>query len=189
MAIGIAALIAGACADAAPAGPTGPSTSRSVTPALGSPSLASSEIERTLAELRRVTARYHDVGSALADGFGPAPFGCEVLATESGAETHIGIPYVNHDRITDGVLDPSRPDVLLYEPESNGRRTLVAAALATPVPMWQLSHGTEPPDLFGVPFQLEPGPGIYGLHIWIWRHNPRGMFAIGNPRVTCDLAE
>jgi len=29
---------------------------------------------------------------------------------------------------------------------------------------------------------------VFGLHVWVWRHNPEGMFATTNPNVSCDAA-
>jgi hypothetical protein len=26
---------------------------------------------------------------------------------------------------------------------------------------------------------------VWGLHVWIWKENPSGLFAPWNPRVTC----
>jgi hypothetical protein len=28
-------------------------------------------------------------------------------------------------------------------------------------------------------------PEHYDLHVWLWKHNPEGMFAQFNPRVSC----
>ncbi|WP_055526901.1 hypothetical protein [Streptomyces graminilatus] len=47
------------------------------------------------------------------------------------------------------------------------------------------------PSLFGMPFD-GPMPGHvagmpvhYDLHVWLWKTNPKGMFARWNPTVTC----
>ena len=32
---------------------------------------------------------------------------------------------------------------------------------------------------------LVPAVGFYTLHVWLWGHNPSGMFAHWNPEVTC----
>jgi hypothetical protein len=32
------------------------------------------------------------------------------------------------------------------------------------------------------------GAGIWALHVWLWKHNPSGMFADWNPNVTCKYA-
>jgi hypothetical protein len=130
-----------------------------------------------LAELRRATAAYHNVNAAIADGF------IQVVECEDRpGEGPVGIVYGNLDRL-DGILDPSQPEALLYEPDKDGRLRLVGAELAIPFPLWTAE---DPPEFLGVPFQREEELGVFGLHIWIWRHNPDGMFAIRNPRVSCQ---
>ena len=47
----------------------------------------------------------------------------------------------------------------------------------------------EPPVLFGQHFHLNPVAGIWALHVWLWKHNPSGMFDDWNPNVTCDYAD
>jgi hypothetical protein len=136
----------------------------------------------TLAEVRRATARYHDVEAALADGFVPLVEECE----DRAGEGRVGIPYANFARVLDGVIDPSKPDALLYEPGKNGRMNLVAAELAIPYALWSAAAA---PTFLGATFQREDEFGVFGLHIWVWRENPNGTFAIANPNVSCKFAE
>ena len=173
---GILALAA--CADRTPLAPHG-ALARS--PELNDANLASNGNDNAIiAELRRATARYHDVQAAVADGFVPVVDECEDRLDEG----RVGIPYANFDRILDGVLDPSKPDALLYEPTKNGRLELVAAELALPYPLWTAAA---PPTFLGHSFQREDEFGVFGLHIWVWRNNPNGTFAIGNPNVSCEF--
>jgi len=66
------------------------------------------------------------------------------------------------------------------------RQAMVQAA-------WDASH-TSPPSLFGQTFNFTPSPNrfglpaFYSLHVWIWKNNPDGMFAMWNPDVTCANA-
>ena len=172
-----AALTLTACADGTPVdavrglAPHAPQTTLS----------ASADDNTTIAELRRVTAKYHDVAAATADGFVAVVAGCE----EREGETRVAIPYASLARILDGVLDPSLPDALLYEPARDGKHKLVGVEMVIPYPLWSAA---QPPTFLGVPLQREDELGVFGLHIWIWRHNPNGMFAVDNPRVSCDLA-
>lgn len=169
-----AALALAACADRpTPLAPPQPAPPEALASAA-----SGAEYNRTLAELRRVTARYHDVNVATHDGFVPVTTACE---EEEGGET-MPIPYASFDRLLDGALDPSRPDALLYEPEANGRLRLVGVEMAVPYPLWTAA---EPPTFLGVPLQREDALGVYGLHVWVWYDNPAGMFAEANPHVTC----
>lgn len=135
------------------------------------------DLNRSLSQLRSATARYHNVAAALKDGYIPVGE-CEVHEGEAPG----GIPYANIEYLTDGVIDPSKPDALLYEPVKNGKLRLVGVELAVPYPMWTEA---QPPEFFGHVFRPEDEMGVFGLHVWVWRSNPDGMFAWGNARVSC----
>lgn len=139
---------------------------------------ASAEENRALATLRQATARYHDVEAAIADGF-ILLHGCEVRPGEGA----VGILYVHLGRFMDGVIDPALPDGLLYAPSRSGKPKLTGVELAIPKEMWS---SVDPPEFLGVPFQEEDEFDAYGLHIWVWSHNPDGMFAQAHPRVECE---
>ena len=66
--------------------------------------------------VREVTERFRDVKAAEAEGYALA-FGC-VSGGEYGA---MGLHYVNFPLVLDGVLDPARPEIVIYEPLPNGR--------------------------------------------------------------------
>jgi hypothetical protein len=129
--------------------------------------------------LRRVTARYHDLRTAIADGF-VFLHGCE---TRPG-EGPVGIVYISFEHLLDGVIDPGKPDGLIYEPRRDGPPKLVAAEMAVPYPLWT---SQVPPEFLGATFQREDEFGVFGLHIWIWGDNPEGMFAESNPKVSCEV--
>jgi hypothetical protein len=159
--------------------PSGPGSDLDVQPAFTTLP-GGAEYHAILAELRRVTAPYHDLNAAIADGF-VFRHGCEIRPT--GA---VGTVYVKFAHALDGKIDPSKPDGLLYEPAQNGRLVLTGVELAIPYALWT---GAEPPRFLGATFQREDELGVFGLHAWIWRHNPDGMLAPANPRVSCDDAE
>ena len=148
----------------------------------GSPALrtatfrADANAGRALAALRRATARYHDLTAATDDGF-VFLHGCESRSEEGP----VGMLYVHPGRL-DGVIDPNAPEALIYEPGDDGRARLVGAELAIPYVAWT---NAQPPQFLGATFQREDEFGVWGLHIWIWRSNPEGMFAESNPRVSC----
>ena len=41
----------------------------------------------------------------------------------------------------------------------------------------------------GQPMHADVNLGIWALHVWHERHNPRGIFADWNPNVNCDNAQ
>jgi hypothetical protein len=169
--VAAAMLIAG-CGDQAPLAPDAQATilARSV----GAPSAVNDD---PIVTIKRVTARYHDLDAALADGF-VFLHGCETRPEEGPA----GALYVNFDRLLDGVIDPSLPDALLYEPGTNAPPKLLGVELAIPYPMWP---GTQAPRFMRAEFQREDEFGVFGLHIWAWTKNPEGMFAEANPDIDC----
>jgi hypothetical protein len=92
--------------------------------------------------------------------------------------------YVNIERLMDGVIDPESPDALIYEPARDGSLHLVGVEFAIPKAM----AGGVPPTFLGTTFQSEDEFGVFALHAWVWRNNPKGLFAETNPRVSCGGA-
>ena len=136
--------------------------------------------------VREVTERFRDVRVAEAEGYALA-FGC-VSGGDYGA---MGLHYVNFPLVLDGVLDPRRPEIVIYEPLPNGRLRLVGADFlvlasdwhsknpAPPELMGQLLHLFESPNRFGL-------PDFYTLHVWAWKENPTGTFSNWHANVSCD---
>jgi hypothetical protein len=102
----------------------------------------------------------------------------------------MGIHYVNGSFVGDIVVDPTKPEALVYQPMGNGRLKLVALEYIVFREGWDAEHASRP-SLFGQEFQpVAAGnrygiPAFYELHVWLWKHNPRGMFDDWNPRVSC----
>ena len=136
-----------------------------------------------LAEVRRATARYHDVAAAVADGY-VAVSPCESLPGAGG----MGVHYLNGRLASDLEVVADQPEVLLYEPREDGSLRLVG------VEWWVADVGQGRPSVMGVPLDGPMdghGPGMpvhYDLHAWLWRHNPAGTFDPWNPAVTCPGA-
>ena len=166
--VGAATLVA-ACAAEAPVAPEMPAL-RTANPR------ADTEEARALATLRAATARYHNLKAATDDGF-VFLHGCESRPDEGP----VGMVYVHPGRL-DGVIDPREPEALVYEPGENGQARLVGVELAIPYVAWT---NAQPPEFLGATFQPEDEFGVWGLHIWLWRQNPEGLFAESNPRVSC----
>jgi hypothetical protein len=139
------------------------------------------ELVRTV---REATARFRDPASAEAEGY-HLLFGC-VSGPDAGA---MGLHYVNMNLVTDGKLDPTRPEIVIYEPQPNGRLRLIGADYllfadawkgpAAPELMGQLMHLFEAPNRFGL-------PAFYTLHVWAWKDSPTGMFVNWNHNVSCS---
>ena len=158
-----------------------------------------------LAEVRRVTAPYHDLDAAMAAGYtvwSPDPFAPNATCPSS-AEGQMGYHLVNvslrggaaNPAAGDAVIDPLRPEMLLYEKRADGQVHLVGVEYIVFKAAWEREHGVgaAPPEVFGQPLlasshtfpgNLNPIPH-YELHVWIFTSNPLGMFYPWNPTVTC----
>lgn len=136
--------------------------------------------------VRAATVRFRDVAVAEAEGYA-LMFGC-VSGPDWGA---MGLHYVNLALVADGKLDPTRPEIVIYEPLPNGRLRLIGAdflvfasawhanSQATPELGGQLLHLIESPNRYGL-------PDFYTLHVWAWKDNPMGTFSNWHSRVSCD---
>jgi len=133
---------------------------------------------KALVTLRIMTARYNNVDAAIKDGF-ILLHGCETRPGEGA----VGVLYVHLDRFMDGIIDPTKPDGLLYAPDRNGKLSLAGVELAVPASGW---NSPKPPQFLGVPFQTEEEFDAYGLHIWVWKYNPDGLFAQAHPAIACE---
>ena len=153
----------------------------STVPVLAAPS-ASGADQAAFAHVRAATAAYHNLTAANAAGFGLFP-GC--FTDPAGG---MGVHYVNFASVNDGVVDPLKPEGLVYEPNSNGNMRLVAVEYVQLASGWT---GAEPPSVYGHPLEFTPAPNEFGLpdfyelHVWIWQPNPNGMFTEWNPSVSC----
>jgi hypothetical protein len=136
--------------------------------------------------VRDATDRFRDPRTAEAEGY-HLMFGC-VSGGDYGA---MGLHYVKGALIGDAVLDPTQPEIVIYEPTPDGRLRLVgadflvfkdvwdAAYPSAPQLMGQLLHLFDAPNRFGL-------PAFYTLHVWAWKHNPNGAFVNWHPHVSCD---
>ena len=136
--------------------------------------------------VRDSTERFHDVRVAEAEGYGLL-FGC-VSGPDEGA---MGLHYVNLSLVADGVLDPARPEIVIYEPLPDGRLKLVGADYLVFADAWHATHPA-PPELMGQLLHLFESPNRFGLptfytlHVWAWKENPNGAFVNWHPKVSCD---
>ena len=142
-----------------------------------------------IGKVRAATARFQRVETAQAEGY--AQFlGC-ISEPGQGA---MGIHFVNGNFVGDTVLDPLRPEAVIYEPQANGRLKLVALEYIVFAAAWRDQGNNAPPTLLGQTMKLVGSPNRYGLppfyelHLWAWKHNPSGMFNDWNPTVTCAAA-
>ena len=150
--------------------------------------VAKPNVWKDLAQLRKATAKYHDVNVALAEGF------INTHACVASPDGGMGIHFINPARLMDSAENILEPEVLLYVETKKGFQLIGVeyfygiGAPDTPIP----NPAPPAPVLFGRPFDgpmhaHEPGqPPHYDLHVWVWMANPSGMFAPFNPNVSCE---
>lgn len=154
---------------------------------------ASSAGRGELATARQATAAFHRLDAANAAGYTSVVLnvaGHDCI--EEPAMGAMGVHYLN-GALLDDVVAPEAPEVLVYEPDRHGRLHLVALEYLVFQDAWD-ARNSSPPSLFGQQFSLTGTPNRYGvppyysLHAWIWKHNPAGVFAMWNPRVSCPTS-
>lgn len=176
--LALGSLAVGACTDA----PSPVSTPPETLYGHAAPDAASAQ--QDLAAVRRATARFHPFENAAPAGYVQVT-GC----MEHPAEGGMGYHYGNFEHYLDGEANPLEPEVLLYEPGPDGKRHLVAVEYLVPFFAWAGDPDIDdPPQLFGQDMKRDDEHGEWLLHVWIWKHNPSGMFADWNPDVSCEHA-
>lgn len=138
------------------------------------------EVRRWLAGLRQATVAYHDFEAAGPAGWADPILPCMELEGTGGMGQH----FIDWDRMEELTPQEFAPELLVYEPQKNGRMRLVAVEYAVPIAAW----GEVAPALHGVTFHRNDGLGLWVLHAWIWKNNPEGVFADWNPTVSCDYS-
>jgi hypothetical protein len=142
-----------------------------------------------LRRARAATRKFRSVAMARAAGYAAAG-----ECVEDPKYGGMGIHYANPELVADGKLDVTKPEILVYQPTPGGKLRLGAVEYFQVDADQDLATDDDRPDLFGMPFD---GPMLghdaempihYDLHVWLYRHNPAGRFAMWNPRVHCPEA-
>jgi hypothetical protein len=137
------------------------------------------DMRQQVAALHPLFARYHDLDKAIADGYefvGP----CVSDPVLGGMGDHYSLNADIDFGRGDGTYALDKPQYLVYAPQENDGRRLAALDYTVPYERWT---SPEPPSFFGIPFTRNDGFGVWMFHIWLFEHNPAGMFANFNPTV------
>jgi hypothetical protein len=140
--------------------------------------------------VRESTERFKDVAEAEREGYA-LQFGC-VSGPDQGA---MGLHFINMELVGKGVIDPTKPQIILYEPTADGRLKLTGADFLVDAQQWDndKTHKPGPPELMGQLFHYFESPNRFGLkafytlHVWAWKENPNGAFVNWHPAVSCKL--
>jgi hypothetical protein len=144
-----------------------------------------------LKRVREATVRFKDVSEAERAHYALL-FGC-VSGPDEGA---MGLHYLNLDLLDEvnktGILDPARPQIVLYEAQPNGSLKLTGADFVVYADAWDAKHPGVTPQLMGQIFHYFEAPNRFGLpafytlHVWAWKENPKGAFVNWHPNVSCQ---
>lgn len=138
-------------------------------------------------------AKYQNILTALGDGY-LSTIACFEFpeAGHAGATAYpagaMGVHLLNPGLVGSPTLDPTKPQVLIYEPRGDTLK-LVAAEWFVPAGADQTA-----PQIFGRPLDgpMDGHPPImpeslrhWDLHVWLWKDNPAGVFSPTNPAMRC----
>ncbi len=149
-----------------------------------------------LAQVRRATARFHDLDAAIAAGYQLGWVnganvriltGC-IANVANPAAGAMGYHYINPALVADNAVDPLEPEALVYESTPDGGRKLVAVEWIVRSAQSNPPGVSAPPSVLGMEMHIlvpPPGPAFYLMHAWIWKHNSSGMMSDWNPEVAC----
>ena len=150
--------------------------------AAAAPNAKTSELVKVV---REVTAPFQSVAAAENAGYA-LQFGC-VSGPDAGA---MGLHYVNFPLVTDGEIDATHPEIILYEAVPGGLR-LAGADYLVLADQWDKTHPSAP-ELMGQKFHQFEAPNRFGLprfytlHVWAWKDSPTGTFVNWNTSISCD---
>lgn len=172
-------------------------------------SMASAEPPRTqpdqaLQELARQLEPFKDVNYALSQGYVRGS-DCESHPTLGSMGFHYANPRLlgftgpvnGRMNGTGTYTDPNPPGILLYAPDGHGGLELVGIELLVFAEAWHKEH-KQPPKFNGREFNyMADNPDTpqdeahnfmphYDLHIWLFEHNPAGLYAQWNPALSCS---
>ena len=143
-----------------------------------------------LAQVRAVTARFHDVDAALAAGYELGWVNGSGQRIITGCIFHptagaMGYHYFHPELMADLTTDALQPEALVYAPE-NGTLRLAAVEWVVRGPNSNPPGTSEQPFVLGMGMHiLNPAVGFWLMHAWVWKPNPSGMLEDWNPEVAC----
>jgi hypothetical protein len=148
------------------------------------------------------TAKYHSLNLAKKAGYSILADTAGITCIAEPGMGAMGVHYVKGDLVKDPAIDAKHPEALVYAPDSHGGLHLAALEYVVIKSDWDAKQVVPqtsvtvrdvpaPPVLFGQEFNFTDAPNRYGLppfyslHVWIWKNNPAGTFAMWNPTVHC----
>jgi hypothetical protein len=144
----------------------------------------------SLDALRAATEGMHSIAAAEQHGYALLTDVKGIACIDMPGMGAMGVHWANSKLVGNAAIVPTAPEAMVYAPMPDGTLQLAAVEYVVVKQAWDATH-KRPPKLFGATFNFTPAPNRYGLppfyslHVWLWAHNPAGMFAMWNPRVSC----
>jgi len=144
-----------------------------------------SDTRKELAQARRATAKFHNIDHAYAEGYVDIGF----------LLPGVGCHLLNPGLVGDGIIDLTLPELLIYADCSPGQAgkaelrsieyVLVCGGTAGPPPTCAVPapEGFSGDSDVWTPFT---NGSLWTLHVWVWRHNPDGIFVKINPEIEIE---
>lgn len=145
----------------------------------------------TVSVVRQATAQFHDIEAAKAAGYELGYVNGSGNRIITGCVAHpsagvMGYHYFNKGLIDDLVVDVAKPEGLVYTSTGDGELRLVAVEYVVPGAGSNPAGVSQAPTVLGMEMHiLVPAVGFYIQHVWVWSHNPAGMFVDWNPELSC----
>jgi hypothetical protein len=145
-----------------------------------------------LTKLRAATTKFHNLDTAKAKGYGLLTDEAGVTCIAQRGMGAMGVHYVNGDLVANPAIVASTPEAMVYRRDANGVLRLSAVEYVVIKAAWDANHKARP-KLFGHKFNFSKAPNrfdlpaYYSLHVWVFKHNPAGMFEMWNPNVHCPF--
>lgn len=182
----ITAIAAGCSRENAPTNPSAFAHNEAAHDHGSAASNGSPNVESQLAAVRALTAKYHDVSAALADGYQLGYKGVVTGCVSNPTAGAMGYHYFNWAKMDDPAIVEDDPEVLVYHTADDGTLVLGAVEWVVAKALWEQAGGIAAPVVFGRQLHvINPVLNWYVAHAWIWTPNPVDLFADWNPKVSC----
>jgi hypothetical protein len=151
---------------------------------------SSSVSDPRLTTLRSATDAFHDISRAERAGYALLTDANGIACIAMPGMGAMGVHYANSALVGDPAERLRHPEAMVYAREADGTLHLAAVEYVVIKAAWDATH-THAPRLFDHQYNLTEAPNrfglpaFYSLHVWVWKHNPAGMFGMWNPQVTC----
>jgi hypothetical protein len=145
-----------------------------------------------LTKLRADTKKFRNLDTAKGKGYALLVDEAGLACIAEPGMGAMGVHYVNGTLVGDGAINPAKPEAMVYRRGAHGVLRLAAVEYVVIKSAWKAKH-TSRPKLFGQKFNFTKAPNrfdlppYYSLHVWVWKHNPAGMFEMWNPNVHCTF--